>query len=152
MTETRQAPDSPSGNVGSQKEESMLLQKQMLAGYFDEVAQAPQSGRKVVYTFVPGNLTELIRVFDLIPIYPEINALQNGMRKLSDGYIAEAERYGFASVCVHPTNVRLAAECLKGQSALVCSVVGFPHGANVRQIKAMEARRAIRDGAREVHQ
>jgi benzoyl-CoA reductase subunit B len=80
----------------------MVLQKKMLAGYFDEVSEASATGRKVVYTFVPGNLTELIRSFGLIPIYPEINALQNGMRKLSDGYIAEAERYGFSEdVCTY---------------------------------------------------
>jgi benzoyl-CoA reductase subunit B len=102
MSNAKPAPDGSSGNGSSQKEESMLLQKKMLAGYFDEVAEAPRTGRKVVYTFVPGNLTELIRIFDLIPIYPEINALQNGMRKLSDGYIAEAERYGFSEdVCTY---------------------------------------------------
>jgi benzoyl-CoA reductase subunit B len=85
-----------------QKEASMVLQKEMLAGYFDEVATARERGKKVVYTFVPGNLTELIRSFDLIPIYPEINALQNGMRKRSDDYIAEAERFGYSEdVCTY---------------------------------------------------
>jgi deoxyribose-phosphate aldolase len=63
---------------------------------------------------------------------------------------AEAERYRFATVCVHPGNVRRAADRLKGTSVRVCSVVGFPHGANVPEIKALEARRAIRDGAREI--
>jgi benzoyl-CoA reductase subunit B len=85
-----------------QKEESMVLQKDMLAGYFDELSRAKEEGKKVVYTFVPGNLTELIRAFDLIPVYPEINALQNGMRKRSDEYIAEAERAGFSEdVCTY---------------------------------------------------
>ena len=100
MTQTE--PKASPGPPPNQKEESMRLQKQMLSGYFDEVAQAAEGGKKVVYTFVPGNLTELIRVFDLVPIYPEINALQNGMRKLSDGYIAEAERHGFSEdVCTY---------------------------------------------------
>ncbi|MFQ5489738.1 MAG: deoxyribose-phosphate aldolase [Phycisphaerae bacterium] len=62
----------------------------------------------------------------------------------------EARQYGFASVCVHPTNIRLVAERLQGSSVRVCSVVGFPHGANVPETKALEARRAIRDGAREI--
>jgi benzoyl-CoA reductase subunit B len=88
--------------IRDKKEESMVLQKNMLAGYFDEVAQARERGKKVVYTFVPGNLTELIRSFDMIPVYPEINALQNGMRKRSDAYIAEAERFGYSEdVCTY---------------------------------------------------
>ncbi|MFQ5719404.1 MAG: benzoyl-CoA reductase subunit B, partial [Acidobacteriota bacterium] len=61
-----------------------------------------ETGQKVVYTFVPGNLTELIRSFDLLPVYPEINALQSGMRKKSDGYIGAAERFGHSEdVCTY---------------------------------------------------
>lgn len=83
-----------------QKEPSMVLQKKMLAEYFDDLAEAPRTGRKVIYTFVPGNLTELVRCFDMIPVYPEINALQSAMRKRSDGYISEAERFGHSEdVC-----------------------------------------------------
>lgn len=62
----------------------------------------------------------------------------------------EARRYRFASVCVHPTNVRRAADHLNGSGVPVCCVVGFPHGANMPETKALEARRAIRDGAREI--
>ena len=83
-----------------EKEQSMLLQKQMIAGHYQALARAPEQGRKTVYTFVPGNLTELLRSFDLLPVLPEINALQSGMRKLSAGYIAEAEKYGHSEdVC-----------------------------------------------------
>ncbi|MFO0974645.1 MAG: deoxyribose-phosphate aldolase [Phycisphaerae bacterium] len=63
---------------------------------------------------------------------------------------AEAAEHGFASVCVNPCFVRLAAERLKGSSAVVCSVVGFPLGANTPEVKALETRRAIREGAREI--
>ena len=66
-----------------QKEPSMLLQKEMISAHYDALARAHEEGRKVVYTFVPGNLTELMRSFDLLPVLPEINALQSGMRKLS---------------------------------------------------------------------
>ncbi len=84
------------------KERSMLLQKQMIAGHYSALARAPQEGRKVVYTFVPGNLTELLRSFDLLPVLPEINALQSGMRKLSGDYIAEAEKHGHSEdVCTY---------------------------------------------------
>ena len=68
------------------KEHSMLLQKEMIVGHYSALARAPQHGRKVVYTFVPGNLTELLRSFDLLPVLPEINALQSGMRKLSGNF------------------------------------------------------------------
>ena len=56
----------------------------------------------MVYTFVPGNLNELVRSFDLLPLLPEINALQSGMRKLSGNYIAEAEKQGHSEdVCTY---------------------------------------------------
>ncbi len=92
----------PSAPAPADKDPSMRLQKRMLASYFQELARAPEQGRKVVYTFVPGNLTELIRSFGLIPVYPEINALQNGMRRRSDELIAEAERFGHSEdVCTY---------------------------------------------------
>jgi benzoyl-CoA reductase subunit B len=80
----------------------MMLQKSMIAGHYDALARAHDEGRKVVYTFVPGNLTELMRSFDLLPVLPEINALQSGMRKLSREYIAEAEKQGHSEdVCTY---------------------------------------------------
>jgi len=85
-----------------QKERSMELQKEMIAAHYDALSEAPETGRKVVYTFVPGNLTELMRAFDVLPVLPEINALQSGMRKLSGDYITEAEKYGHSEdVCTY---------------------------------------------------
>ena len=63
---------------------------------------------------------------------------------------AEALEYNFRSVCINPTWVPLAAGLLRGSEVLTCTVVGFPLGANEPAIKAMEARRAIRNGAREI--
>jgi deoxyribose-phosphate aldolase len=63
---------------------------------------------------------------------------------------AEAREFGFASVCVNPVWVRTAARELAGAEVDVCSVVGFPLGATPPEIKAFEARRAIREGAREI--
>ncbi len=84
------------------KEESMLLQKQLIADHYDRLTRAHDEGKKVVYTFVPGNLNELVRSFDLLPVLPEINALQSGMRKLSGEYIAEAEKQGHSEdVCTY---------------------------------------------------
>ena len=62
----------------------------------------------------------------------------------------EAAQYKFASVCVNPSWVRAAACHLRGSGVPVCTVIGFPLGANVADVKAYEARRAILDGAREV--
>ena len=62
----------------------------------------------------------------------------------------EAMEFGFASVCVNPTWVKRAADRLRGSEVVTCSVIGFPLGASTPEIKAMEARRALRDGAREV--
>jgi len=88
--------------VEVQKERSMELQKEMIAAHYDALSEAPETGRKVVYTFVPGNLTELMRAFDVLPVLPEINALQSGMRKLSGDYITEAEKYGHSEdVCTY---------------------------------------------------
>lgn len=62
----------------------------------------------------------------------------------------EAKEYGFASVCVNPTWVELAAEMLKGSEVKVCTVIGFPLGANTPETKAFETKDAIEKGAREV--
>jgi benzoyl-CoA reductase subunit B len=84
------------------KEDSMLLQKQMIGDHYDRLSRSGEERRKVVYTFVPGNLNELVRSFDLLPLLPEINALQSGMRKLSGNYIAEAEKQGHSEdVCTY---------------------------------------------------
>jgi len=80
----------------------MILQKEMIGNLFKELGNVKQTGKKVVYTFVPGNLSELIRSFDMLPVYPEINALQSGMRKKSDAYIREAEKWGHSEdVCTY---------------------------------------------------
>jgi deoxyribose-phosphate aldolase len=62
----------------------------------------------------------------------------------------EARELGFATVCVNPTWVALAAAELNGTSVRVCSVVGFPFGATPADVKGYETRRAIFDGAREI--
>ena len=85
-----------------EKERSMIMQKEMVEGLFEELATAREKGRKVVYTFVPGNLSELIRAFDMLPVYPEINALQSGMRKKSAAFIRDAEKWGHSEdVCTY---------------------------------------------------
>lgn len=67
-----------------------------------------------------------------------------------DALCAEAIEHRFASVCVNATWVRRAAEILQGSGVLVCTVVGFPLGATLSEVKTYEARRAIEDGACEI--
>ncbi len=62
----------------------------------------------------------------------------------------EGAGYGFASVCINPFWVREAACALRGSGVAVCTVIGFPLGANAPDVKAFEARRAVFDGAREL--
>jgi deoxyribose-phosphate aldolase len=62
----------------------------------------------------------------------------------------EARKYGFASVCVNPTNVKLCASLLQGSDVDVCTVVGFPLGATPTDVKVFETQQAIREGATEV--
>jgi deoxyribose-phosphate aldolase len=67
-----------------------------------------------------------------------------------DRLCAEAAEYRFAAVCINPTWVRRAAHNLRGTDVVVASVIGFPFGAATSEVKALEARRAIRDGAGEI--
>ena len=73
-------------------------------------------------------------------------ATKNDILHLCD----EAKQYHFASVCVNPCWVSLCAETLKGSGVKVCTVIGFPLGANTTHIKAEEAAQAIKNGAEEV--
>jgi deoxyribose-phosphate aldolase len=62
----------------------------------------------------------------------------------------EANEHEFASVCVNPIYVPLAAKLLEESSVKVCTVVGFPLGANTTEVKAFETRNAIKNGAQEI--
>ncbi|MBX8937445.1 deoxyribose-phosphate aldolase [Enterococcus gilvus] len=64
--------------------------------------------------------------------------------------IEEAKKYRFYSVCINPTWVALAAKELQGEPVAVCTVIGFPLGANTTETKAFEAANAIANGADEV--
>ena len=64
--------------------------------------------------------------------------------------IDEAKKYEFASVCLEPCWVSLAAERLKDSNVKVCTVIGFPLGANTKTVKAFEAKEAVENGADEV--
>ena len=62
----------------------------------------------------------------------------------------EAMEYGFASVCINPCHVAYCADYLKDSNVNVCTVIGFPLGANTSEVKAFEAKNAIENGADEI--
>jgi benzoyl-CoA reductase subunit B len=89
-------------NAMVQKDDAQLKQKQMINDHYARLGRSKETGEKNVYTFVPGNLTELLLSFDLLPVLPEINALQAGMRGKSKEYIATAEKLGHSEdVCTY---------------------------------------------------
>ena len=72
-------------------------------------------------------------------------ATADDIKKLCDA----AKQYDFASVCINPYNVPLAKELLKGTDVKVCTVIGFPLGANKTETKVFEAKQALKDGCDE---
>ena len=87
---------------------------------------------------------KLNKYIDHTILKPEIT--QEQVEKI----LSEAKEYDFASVCVNPTWVSLAAESLKDSDVKVCTVIGFPLGANTSAVKAFETEDAIANGADEI--
>lgn len=87
---------------------------------------------------------QLAKLIDHTLLKPD--ATKEAIRHLCE----EAIRHSFWSVCVNPIYVSLAEDILRGTKVKVCSVVGFPLGANTSEIKALEAEKAVNDGASEV--
>jgi deoxyribose-phosphate aldolase len=87
---------------------------------------------------------DIARLIDHTLLKPE--ASRKEIQKLCE----EALKYGFASVCVNPWNVAQAAEILRGSEVRVCTVVGFPLGATLPQVKVFETEEAIKLGAQEI--
>lgn len=88
--------------------------------------------------------TELARMIDHTLL--KADATDEQVRRLC----AEALDFGFAAVCVNPCFVPLAAELLRGSTVQVCTVIGFPLGANTAETKLFEARQAVEAGASEL--
>lgn len=103
-----------------------------------------QQGAATVPAPAPVDADALAKMIDHTLLKPE--ATQADIEKLC----GEARTHGFFSVCVNPTYVRQAKALLRGTAVKVCAVVGFPLGAAAPEIKALEARKAIREGANEI--
>lgn len=73
-------------------------------------------------------------------------ATEGAIRRLCQ----DGERHGFATVCINPVWVSLCVDLLKGSSVKICTVSGFPLGANRPEVKAKEASIAVKEGADEI--
>lgn len=91
-----------------------------------------------------SKIAEFAALFDHTLLKPDATQVQ--VERLCD----EAREHGFATVCINPCFVPLAARRLAGSSVLPITVVGFPLGANITRVKVFETKAAISDGAREV--
>lgn len=123
----------------------------------DCIGQCVEQCQEKVQQVVNAGASRLTSTLGNVDIGPEIaKMIDHTLLKAdaSQDQIAqlcyEARKYGFAAVCVNPTNVKLCTELLKGTPVAVCTVVGFPLGATPPEVKAYEAQQAIDDGATEV--
>ncbi len=87
---------------------------------------------------------EIAKLIDHTLLRP--NATEHDIQNLCD----EAREYGFFSVCVHPFFVQTAADSLQGSGVRVCTVIGFPLGMTLPEVKIFEAREAVSKGAEEL--
>jgi deoxyribose-phosphate aldolase len=115
-----------------------------IARIAERVRQLLSAGGDAATTRPIMPLEQLAKLIDHTLLRPE--ATPSDIERLC----GEARRYGFFSVCVNPSYVPQCTQLLRGSAVKVCCVVGFPLGAQPPEIKALEARRAIREGAREI--
>lgn len=113
---------------------------------FDEVGQVVSAGAERVTSRLGGVTTDLsvASMIDHTLLKPD--ATPDQIAQLC----YEARTYGFASVCVNPTHVRLCADLLRGSPVKVCTVVGFPLGATPPEVKAFETQTTLDQGATEI--
>ncbi len=74
-----------------------LLQKEIMGRYFDRLTRAAEKGEgKAAYMLISGNPVEIVHAFDMVPVYPEINALQLAVKKAALPFILKAEELGYS--------------------------------------------------------
>lgn len=103
--------------------------------------QGTRNGAETLIIQRPSDLAQFIDHTLL-----KAEATQADIRKLCE----EARAHSFKAVCVNPIHVRATREWLGGSSVLTASVIGFPLGASLARVKALETENAIRDGAAEI--
>ena len=92
---TTQTPTAPADEFNGHLEGQKLFKK-----WYAELETGRERGEKVANVFVMGNAIEILRCFDFNLVFPEINALQTGVRKVSEDYLRDSEDYGYSpDVC-----------------------------------------------------
>jgi len=127
---------------GEQGDPLAALDPEDVARIAERVKQLLAGGRDPASIPIPPD--QLARLIDHTLLRPE--ATSADIERLCE----EARRHNFFSVCLNPTYVKQAKALLRGCQVKVCCVVGFPLGAQPPEIKALEARRATREGAAEI--
>lgn len=94
--------------------------------------------------------TRTARTVDLAPLIDHTLLAPAATAEQIAHLCDEADRYGFASVCIYPVHVPLAVERLHGKRPQVCTVIGFPSGATTARVKLYEAQEAVENGATEL--
>ncbi|MFQ5837849.1 MAG: benzoyl-CoA reductase subunit B, partial [Thermoplasmata archaeon] len=85
-----------------QKDAGKAMQREMMSSYYRSLEQGEGP---VAYLFIPGNVVEVLRPFGIRPVYPEINALQCGIKRVAGENILKAEDIGYSSdVCGYVKN------------------------------------------------
>jgi deoxyribose-phosphate aldolase len=113
---------------------------------FDRVGQVISAGAERITSTMGGIPEDLSIAHTIDHTLLKPDATSDQIAQLA----YEARKYGFASVCLNPTHVKLAAELLQGSDVKVCTVIGFPLGATPPEVKAFETQKALDDGATEI--
>ncbi len=87
---------------------------------------------------------------DIAPLIDHTLLIATATTEQITQWCMEADRYGFASVCVNPRHVRLATDLLNGKQPQISTVIGFPSGATTSTVKLYEAQEAVDNGATEL--
>jgi len=97
--------------VGRANEEASRLFKE----WFGELSQLAEQGHKTAYVFVMGSMGEILRSFDIVPVFPEINSLQTAVKKVSHEFLSRAEDYGFSPDVCGYVKADVAVQLNRGQ-------------------------------------
>ena len=97
--------------VGRGNREGAALFRQ----WFEQLNEAAEQGSKVAYVFVMGSMAEILRVFDLPVVFPEINSLQTAIRRVAHEYLNEAEDYGYSTDICGYVKADVAVQLRGGQ-------------------------------------
>ncbi len=120
---------------------SEIISKEKISNIYNEFSKQKNDSAA---TAAKISLDKLAGMIDHTLLKPEATKVE--LQQLCN----EAIQFNFASVCVNPVNVELCFDLVKSSMVKVCTVIGFPLGANTKETKLYEAEEAIKNGAEEI--